>query len=50
MSLIGIAGGVEVIVVVAFFLLGYVVYLGAKSESKDNSNLAGDGKKELDLN
>ena len=49
MNLIGIAGGVEVIIVVAFFLLGYVVYLGAKSGSKDNSNLADDSKKELDL-
>ena len=50
MSLIGIAGGVEVILVLAFFLIGYVVYLANKGESEDNSNMAGDGKKELDIN
>jgi hypothetical protein len=34
MNLIGIAGGVEIIIVLAFFLLGYVVYLARRGESK----------------
>jgi len=34
MSLIGFAGGVEVIIVLAFFLLGYVVYLARRGEQK----------------
>ncbi len=48
MSLIGIAGGVEVILVLAFFLIGYVVYLANRGESDMSSKLTQDNKKELD--
>jgi hypothetical protein len=34
MNLIGFAGGVEVIILLAIFLLGYVVYLARRDESK----------------
>ncbi len=49
MSLIGIAGGVEVIIVVAFFILGYIIYLANESESKGSGNLTQDSNKELDI-